>query len=157
MTIKIRKYNTKDLYDIAHIYFDTIHIINARDYTTEQINAWVPYRNNYEKWSEKLDKTQPLIATINDKVVGFAEFEKNGHIDCFYVHYEFQRRGIGSALINEIKNIAINLPINKIYAEVSITAKDFFIKMGFNIVKEQTVIIGKVELRNFVMESKLTS
>ena len=75
--VGIRKYNIKDVYDIAHLYFDTIHIINARDYTFEQINAWAPYRNNYEKWCEKLEKTQPLIAVIGSKIVGFAEFESN--------------------------------------------------------------------------------
>ena len=44
--------------DIGHIYFYTIHTINARDYTEEQINAWAPYRDNYDKWAKKLEKTQ---------------------------------------------------------------------------------------------------
>jgi putative acetyltransferase len=154
--VRIRKYNIKDLYDIAHLYFDTIHIINARDYTVEQINAWAPYRNNYENWREKLERTQPLITVIDSKIVGFAEFEPNGYIDCFFVHHDFQRCGIGSALIREIENIAIKSNISRIYVEVSITAKDFFTQMGFEIIRQQTVTVRNIEMTNFVMEKNMT-
>lgn len=154
--VRIRKYNIKDVYDIGHIYFDTIHIINARDYTAEQINAWAPYRNNYEKWREKLERTRPLVAVIGSKIVGFAEFETNGHIDCFFVHHEFQRYGIGSALIREIENTAIKSNISRIYCEISITAKSFFTKMGFEIISQQSVTIRNIEMTNFMMEKKFS-
>lgn len=153
--IKVRKYQPTDVQDIGHIYFDTIHTINARDYTEDQINAWAPYRDNYEKWAKKLEKTQPIVATIGSKIVGFAEFEPNGHIDCFYVHHQFQSCGIGSTLINEIEKMALSWEINEIFAEVSITAKGFFTKMGFDTVKQQSVVVRGVELTNFVMKKEL--
>jgi N-acetylglutamate synthase-like GNAT family acetyltransferase len=40
----------------------------------------------------------------------------------------------------------------RIYAEVSITAKPFFITKGFEVVKQQTVQIRGVNLINFIME-----
>jgi putative acetyltransferase len=97
-------------------------------------------------------KTFAIIAVINDKIVGFAEFEGNGHIDCFYCHHEYQGCGVGSALIKEIENRAIKSKINKIFAEVSITEKPFFESKCFAIKKEQSVIIRGMTLTNFVME-----
>ncbi len=154
MNIEIRTYNSADAEAIAKIFYNTIHSINILDYSEEQVNAWAPYSsvNDYNGWQTKLDKIQPFVATISDKVVGFAEFEPNGHIDCFYVHHEYQGKGIGSALMNAIFNKAKEQGIKRIYAEVSITARKFFENKGFRLVKEQKVNIRGVQLTNFIME-----
>ena len=82
--------------------------------------------------------------------MGFAEFEPNGHIDCFYVHHEFQGSGIGSALIHEIEKEAVYKSISRVYAEVSITARPFFEAKEFQVTKQQTVQIRGVELINCI-------
>ncbi len=41
---------------------------------------------------------QYKITCIFIHIVGFAEFEPNGHIDCFYCHHEWIGYGIGHAL-----------------------------------------------------------
>ena len=58
----IRPYQETDIPAIARIYFNTIHRINSRDYTQEQIRAWAPtiYSNSY--WSERFRKKQVLVA-----------------------------------------------------------------------------------------------
>lgn len=38
--IVIRLYNEADASALAAIYFNTIHNINSKDYSSEQINAW---------------------------------------------------------------------------------------------------------------------
>lgn len=159
MDIEIRTYKEDDAKSVAGIYYNTIHSINIRDYSKEQINAWAPYDSveDYSGWQKKLAKVRPFVATINETIVGFAEFEPNGHIDCFYVHHEYQAKGIGSALMKAIFYKAEKQSIKRIYAEVSITAKPFFKTKGFNVVKEQTVNLRGVDLNNFVMEKYLTS
>ncbi|MGQ3890777.1 GNAT family N-acetyltransferase [Legionella sp. CNM-4043-24] len=89
---------------------------------------------------------------MGDQIVGFMEFESNGHIDCFYCHHQYQGKGVGKALMKYIKNIAEDNGISRVWAEVSITAKPFFEKQGFEVVKKQTVNLRGVELVNFVME-----
>ena len=100
----------------------------------------------------KWKKIPPIVALIDNKIVGFAELENNGHIDCFYCHHEHQGCGIGSALMREIEDRARKNKINKIFAEVSITAKPFFESKGFIVKKEQSVTIRGIALTNFVME-----
>ncbi|MBM5783142.1 MAG: GNAT family N-acetyltransferase [Pelagibacterales bacterium] len=155
--IEIRKYRPQDARELANIYYHTIHNINIADYSEEQINAWAPESClELDGWERKWEKLSPIVATIGDQIVGFAEFEDNGHIDCFYVHHQFQGKAVGSALIKEIFNQALRKNLSKIFAEVSITAKSFFLKNGFEVAKEQFVKIRGVELRNFVMEKILS-
>lgn len=83
--ITIRSYNETDAIALAAIYFNTIHNINSKDYSSEQINAWAPVSSlETEGWMRKWKKLQPIVATANGKIAGFAELEENGHIDCFY-------------------------------------------------------------------------
>ena len=46
--------------------------------------------------------------------------------------------------------------VKRFYANVSITAKPFFLRSGFHIVTEQQVEIHGVTLTNFVMEKRVS-
>ena len=152
--ISIRDYQAEDVQALANIFYNTIHRINIQHYTEEQVDVWAPKSSveNTEGWSKKFPRTQPIIATVGDEIVGFAEFEPNGHIDCFYCHHEWIGKGVGSALMKEILLRAKNNHIHHIFSEVSITAKPFFEKHGFKVVTEQTIVRKGIELTNFKME-----
>lgn len=156
MTTKIiiRPYIPDDAKQLAEIFYNTIHNINVMDYSEDQVNAWAPTTSlELTGWMKKWENINPIVALIDNKIVGFTEFEPSGHIDCFYVHHEYQGVGIGSALMNEIFNQANNLNLKRVFAEVSITAKPFFESKGFKVVKQQMVEIRGVKLMNFIMEN----
>lgn len=151
--ITIRKYQPSDAKFLAEIFYNSIHSINIHDYSPEQINAMAPATSlDPKNWEQKWSKLVPFVALSGCKIVGFAEFEPNGHIDCFYVHHEYQRKGVGSALMKAIVAEAKEKHISRIYADVSITAKPFFMSKGFQEIKEQTVIHRGCEFTNFLME-----
>lgn len=95
-------YIPDDTQHLANIYHYTIHNINVQDYSEDQINAWAPSSLELTGWKKKRATIKPLVALMDNKIVGFIEFEANGHIDCFYVHHECQGFGIGSSLMNEV-------------------------------------------------------
>lgn len=151
--IIIRPYQESDAPFLSQIYYHTIHTINAKDYTQEQRDAWAPVSSlNPRPWHEKWQKLNPFVALIDNIPVGFCEFETNGHIDCFYVHHNFQGCGIGKALVKALEKEAVTQKLPRIYAEVSLTAKPFFQAQGFSTIKQQTVEIRGCTLINFVME-----
>lgn len=156
--ITIREYKAEDAQDLAKIYYHTIHEFNIRDYTQEQVNVWAP-KSSLETtyWSKKLEISKPFVAILDNVVVGFAEFELDGHIDCFYCHHQWIGHGIGHALMNAIYEKAKQKNILRIFAEVSITARPFFEKQGFITTKEQTVVLEGVELTNYKMEKNFNS
>lgn len=153
LKVRLRDYRLDDVQALACIYFNTIHRINTTHYTQEQVDAWAPKSSlETEGWAKKFLRTKPIVAVVGDQVVGFAEFEPNGHIDCFYCHHEWIGKGVGFALMDEILSRAKRQNISRIFAEVSITAKPFFERQGFVVITEQTIIRKGVELTNYKME-----
>lgn len=152
-SILTRDYQPQDVQALANIFYYTIHRINIQHYTEEQVDVWAPTSClEAEGWAKRFSRTKPIIATAGNQIVGFAEFEPNGHIDCFYCHDEWIGKGVGSALMKEILRRARNSGIPLIFSDVSITAKPFFEKWGFKVVTQQTVVRKGVELTNFKME-----
>lgn len=155
--MKIREYQPEDAPALAAIYYNTIHHINKADYNQQQIHAWAPETHlDPNFWAEKWDRIVPIVAELDGRPVGFVEFESTGYIDCFYCHHEVQGKGVGRALMNEVFKRAREQGIDRIYADVSITAKPFFEKMGFQVEKAQTVEIRGMKLDNFMMSISIT-
>jgi GNAT superfamily N-acetyltransferase len=103
-------------------------------------------------WAKKFSRTKPLVAVVEGEIVGFAEFESNGHIDCFFCHHDWIGKGVGSALMKEILQRAKNDHIHHIFSEVSITARQFFEKNGFKVVAGHTTVRNGIERTGFKME-----
>lgn len=151
----VRGYRLSDTKAIMKLFYDTIHEINICDYTQEQVNTWAPENMDYEVWHKRLQAKLPYIADNNGEIVGFAELEPDGHIDCFYCHSKYQRKGIGSKLLIHIEDTAKLEGIKRLYTEASITAKPFFENKGFSVVREQQVELRGVWFQNYVMEKYL--
>lgn len=151
--IHVRNYKDDDTQFLAEIYYHTIHNVNIHDYSKAQVDVWASLESlELEGWKKKWKKLKPLVAVVGNDIVGFSEFEPNGHIDCFYAHHEWIGKGVGSALMKAIEEKATSKNIPRIYAEVSITAKPFFEKKGFVVITQQSVVRKGIELTNFLME-----
>ena len=47
----IRKYTQLNLNEIIELFYNTVHSINAKDYTTQQLNAWADGNVNQSEWN----------------------------------------------------------------------------------------------------------
>lgn len=154
--IQIREYRLEDTKALVNIFYNTVHQVNIWHYSLEQVNVWAPESSlNATKWTQKFERTKPFVAVVDEFIVGFAEFEPDGHIDCFYCHHDWVGQGVGSALMKAIYEKAKDWKVQCIFADVSITAKPFFKRQGFSVVKEQTVVKDGIEFVNYRMEKKL--
>lgn len=152
----VRLARPEDAPQIVRIFYQTVHQVNARDYTPDQVNAWAPEVPDPEEWAtRKLQTRITFVADDNGVLAGFGELEENGHIDCLYCHHAHQRQGVGSALYAQIEEHARALGLPCLFAEVSITAGPFFQRKGFSRVQQQTVVRRGVDLTNFLMEKDL--
>lgn len=154
--MNIRHATPADAPQIVRIFYDTIHTVNTRDYTAEQVNAWAPSVPDADAWAARKFPTRTtIVADDNGTIAGFGELQPDGHVDCFYCHHQYQRRGVGTAIMAKIDEHARTLGLPRLFAEVSITARPFFDARGFSVIKQQTIIRLGVALTNFVMEKHL--
>lgn len=152
--MKIRMYAPSDAKSLWQLKHDTIHAVNSADYTQAQLCAWAPASLDREVWQTRIDAMHPFIVELEGKTVGFADLQDDGYIDHFFCHSQHQRQGVGRALMAHILAIGHQRGITRFYSHVSITAKPFFERFGFRVVKEQQVAINGQVLTNFLMEKR---
>ncbi|NBI06370.1 GNAT family N-acetyltransferase [Senegalia massiliensis] len=151
----IRKYDEKDLKEVLQLFYNTVHSINIKDYTLEQVNAWAPKIPEKKKWENFLYENKTSVAVINQKIVGFSDLREDGYLNTMYVSKNHQGQGIATILLSGIEQEAQNLSITKLTTEASITAKDFFRKRGFNIVEKQNKKHNNMVFVNYIMEKNI--
>lgn len=155
MIMKIRTYEISDTEKIVKLFYDTVHEVNIRDYTTAQVDAWAPADTDIQKWMQSLSSKFTFVAEEGDTIAGFGELEINGHIDRFYCHKDFQRQGVGKLILTQIESKAQDLGLEKLFAEASITARPFFEAQGFIVMRKQEVERREQKFINFVMEKNI--
>jgi len=144
----VRKYQSTDCKAITELFYNTVHTVNAKDYTKEQLNVWAADNIDLEKWNQSLLEHYSLVAVKNDIIIGFGDIDETGYFDRLYVHKDYQRKGIASTICDKLEQTIQD----KIITYASITAKPFFEKRGYKIIKEQEVEREGIILVNFIME-----
>lgn len=153
--MRIRRVARGDVPQIARLYYETVHRVNARDYGPEQIRAWAPQVSPDAWWQRRFQRYRVLVAEECGAVVGFVELSRNGEVDCFYVHHRHQHRGIGAALMARVEREARSRGNDRLTADVSITAEPFFRRMGFRIVRRQVKIYRNRSFKQALMDKRL--
>jgi putative acetyltransferase len=148
-------FEAQDADRIARLFHETVREINVRDYSSKQVRAWAPDDLYFRNWVEVCSSRFTYVADDGVAIAGFGELEPNGHIDCFYCHKNYQRCGIGSEIYRAIEAKAVELSVSRLFTEASITAKSFFQRMGFSVVKEQEVTHRGEIFINYAMEKFL--
>ena len=144
----LRKYVPSDSITLLKLFYNTVHIINRKDYTENQCNAWATKTVDLEQWNISFLQHYTIVAENNGIIVGFGDIDKTGYLDRLFVHHKYQHRKIASAICVELEK-AVNVTDITTYA--SITAKGFFEKRGYHIVKEQQVKRCGIFLKNYKM------
>ncbi|WP_217529420.1 GNAT family N-acetyltransferase [Vibrio metschnikovii] len=150
--IEIRKCQESDALDLWAIFYHTVRNVNLRDYSQAQVEAWAPDGFSSEIWQRKMNLLSPFVAEIDGKIVGYSDLQENGLIDHFFCHHEHQGRGVGRQLMEHVLRMGKLQGITRFYSEVSITARPFYERFGFNVIQEQTIEVRGQKLCNFVIE-----
>ncbi len=157
LKINIRKGTHDDLPEMLELFTATIDEVCKKDYTFLQLEAWKSGAENGERWMNVMSSQYVLIAESGNQMVGFSTLDQGNYIDLFFVHKDYQQKGIASMLYAVIEKEALQHHKKSLTADVSRTARPFFEKMGFQVVQEQAVRIKGMTLTNYKMEKKLIS
>lgn len=148
----IKSYEKEFFIDICTLFYETVHSVNAGDYSESQLEAWAPKDNDYSHLKTALEKNWTLVAIEDGVIIGFADIEDTGYLDHLFVHKDYQGKGVATALCNEIEAKG---NFNEIETHASITALPFFEKRGYKVVREQIVEIRGEKLKNHVMRKRM--
>ena len=150
MQIRLRRYRPEDCPLLGQLFYDTVHTVNAVDYTPEQLAAWAPELPDMEQWNRSFLEHTTFVAETEGVIAGFGDIDGTGYLDRLYVHRDYQKKGIGRALCDALERSAGEA--ERIVTHASLTAKPFFLRSGYLVKKEQQVEKNGILLTNFVME-----
>jgi len=156
LPILIRELKEIDIPECIVLFQNTIHAVNAKDYSPTQLDAWAPKVKPKitPRW-QTLSENIAYVAEFENQMVGFGDLTRDGYLDRLFVHKDFQGQGIAAAIVQKLEERANELNLKEITTAASITAKPFFERSGFVVMKDQQVEIHGVKLTNFVMRKPL--
>ena len=96
--------------------------------------------------AKRLLACDTLVAEEKGCLLGFANLEPGGYLDCLYTAAESQRRGVAAARRQGEKLLRV---------EASRTARGFFEHRGYRVQAAQLVPVDGEELKNFRMQKVL--
>ena len=149
--VALRPYRPADCPALAQLFTETVHTVCAADYTPAELDAWAPPEGpDLAAWDASSQAHCSWIAEIGGRIAGFGDIDPaSGYLDRLYVGKDFQRRGAASALCDVLEAAC---PVRPVTTHASRTARDFFEKRGYRLLRAQRVERRGQLLENFVME-----
>lgn len=146
----LRKYKPADCKELSELFYNTVHTVNAKDYTKEQLDVWATGQVDLEKWNQSLQDHFSVVAVEDGIIAGFGDIDSTGYLDRLYVHADYQGKGIAAAICCQLEQAAQG----SIYTHASITARPFFEKRGYNVIRGQQMERQGIFLKNYVMQKE---
>src|SRR3979490_1889746 len=133
MEIEIRHATAADAEAVHKIVLLALRETNARDYPSSVIDRLV--LTLPDKVASNLETWCAFVAIVNGRVVGTGSL--NGQtVSSVYVHPDYQGRSIATKLMDAVENAADAQSQGTLSVQSSLTAKPFYAKRGFRIVRE---------------------
>lgn len=138
------------------LFRSTVLNVNLRDYTEEEVQDWASCGESTERWKELMSCNKYIGAFDGHGVlVGFSSMNGEGYLHSMFVHADHQNKGIATLLLSEAERIAADYGVREITSDVSLTARPFFEKKGYEVVRIQKHKANRLELTNFAMRKML--
>ncbi len=150
----VRKFKASDAREVARMHRSTIRFVNSKDYPPKQIAVWSG-RTSAKRFRDSINMFFRFVAVDKSKIVGFGDFKKDGELAGLYVHKNYQGRGVGFLLLKKIEKSARKKYIKKLFCYSTITAKDFYKKHGYRIIKKIKFPIKNQKLTVYKMSKFL--
>ena len=152
----LRALTEADIPEIQEFFRNTVLNVNIRDYTEEEVNDWASCMEDENVVKELLD-ANCFIAAIdgNSKIIGFSSMNEEGYMHSMFVHKDWQGRGVATQLLSEVENKAREYGVSVITSDVCLTARTFFERNGYEVIRIQRQRANRLEMANFLMKKAL--
>ena len=108
----------------------------SKDYEPEQVTAWAGVGlRDLTEWDHARSAAHTVVATIDDRLVGFADFTDDGVLDMLFVHPDEGGRGIARRLVTRVQHAARRAGLRSLRTFASRSAQPAFTRLGFTTVE----------------------
>jgi len=152
----IRSLQTDDIDASRHLFYRAVHQGAASHYTAEQRNAWAPQPPDRDAWEARLRNQSCFMAVQDGVLVGFMTLTESGYLDLAFVEPRMIGRGIAHQIYDALEVFAASRDLTQLTTDASLVAAPFFVRHGWEVLKNQTVERNGVTLKNVSMMKQIT-
>ena len=148
--MKLRLATSEDFLAVKKLFQETVRNVCTGDYSPEEIEAWTSViEEEPARWLKKIEEQYFLLIEIDQELVGMGSLLNGDYIDIMYVHQDHQGKGIAKLLLSELEAEAAKQGKTHLTSDVSITARPFFEKKGFQVLHKNEIPRKDVILINY--------
>ncbi len=151
----LRPFLPADAPRLAELFRASVKELAEDYYDEDQLAAWIDSVDDEVALAKRLAANLTIIGSFQGEVAGFASLKENEHIDMLYVHPEFARRGVASALVDALEKLAAARGAKKLSVDASDAARDFFLARAYIPRSRNTVALGGEWLGDTTMTKEL--
>jgi putative acetyltransferase len=155
MTPSIRDFRDDDAEAAARLFYETVRTSSGPAYDERQRAAWAPRIPDTGRWRERLGSATTLVAEDAAGISGFMSLDDCGHLDLAYVRNDLIGTGVAKALYDALLARAQEAGFSRLTTDASVTARSFFERQGWVVLREQRPNRHGVQLTNYRMEIRL--
>ena len=148
--MNIRPIKSSDYERVEQLIKDAILETNAKDYSKEVIDFMLevdPFR------PRNTAHERNYFVAIDRSIHGVIGLKDN-EVKTLFVDPKYHGKGVGSSLLSHVESIILDKnPISKVYSSAS--AKSFYEKHGYTIIREDSSKAGEGTMLRYYMEKKL--
>jgi GNAT superfamily N-acetyltransferase len=134
MTPIIRRATDADAPAILQVHLNSIRSVCGPFYTPEQVAAWTDPKK-VEDYRAALARGEAIfVAEMDGQIIGFSGIQ-DSELRAVYVHPDFLRHHVGSALLDAAEKFATNNAHREITADASVNSESFYRNRGFTVVE----------------------
>jgi GNAT superfamily N-acetyltransferase len=154
--VLIRKYNKKDLERLSFVVSSTINKSYLKFYPPEAIKYFLDLHAK-ENMKKDIPKGCTLMIELDGKIIATGSIVEN-EIKRVFVLPEYQGKGYGTKIMMKIEEAALNQGIRKVELCASLPSKDFYLALGYKIVRFTHFLVNNnKKLEYYDMEKNLGS
>ena len=137
MPVIVRRMRPQDARSFLEVHHAAVRGLAAADYPPDVIDAWAPLPISDEA-VDRIAAASPeqirLVAEIGGEIVGIGEIVPDlNELRACYVVPKVARKGVGSALVREIEQIARERGLPHLQLDASLTSEPFYLSLGYTL------------------------
>jgi putative acetyltransferase len=153
--VELRPYAAGDAEATLAIFLRAVRETARAHYSPEQVAAWAADYGDLNSWAAARAAVQTQLAIIDGHVAGFTDLDDRGYIDMLFVHPDFGRQGIASALLASMVALARQRGRPAVTTFASLTSRPVFERHGFVITRERYFGEGDGAAKTYEMRCAL--
>jgi putative acetyltransferase len=155
MAIALRPALPADAPALAALFRASVEVLGAEDYSEAQVEAWSALADDEAEFAKKLASKLTIVALADGALAGFGALKGTDVLDMLYVHPNFARRGVASALCDALEKLSLARHAKKLTVDASDSAESFFSRRGYVAQRRNMTFLGEEVLGNTTMTKEL--